>query len=92
MMRKIIKVHFSDIDSELMEKSIAAFYGLRKLEAIEKKPATRELINWVRALQTDPDFKPKNLAKGELPYLGVLFKKSKDYERAANVTNRRSLY
>lgn len=92
MMRRIIRVHFPDIDSELIENAVSAFYGLRKLDAIEKKPATRELINWIRALKSDPDFKPKKLAKGELPYLGVLFKKSRDYERAANVANRRRLY
>jgi MoxR-like ATPase len=92
MMRKIIRVHFPDIDSELIENSVSAFYGLRKLDAIEKKPATRELINWIRALQTDPDFNPGKLAKEELPYLGVLFKKSQDYEQAANMVNKRRLY
>ena len=29
MMRKIIAVHFPDIDSELMEKAISAFYRMR---------------------------------------------------------------
>ena len=82
MMRRIIRVHFSDIDTELMENAISAFYNMRKLDAIEKKPATRELINWVRALQSDSDFKPKQLADGDLPYVGVLFKKSQDYHRA----------
>jgi MoxR-like ATPase len=87
MMRKIIGVHFPDLDSELMENAIAAFYNMRKLDAIEKKPATRELINWIRALRSDPDFKPKQLADGDLPYLGVLFKKSQDYGRAQGAVN-----
>ncbi|UCE56118.1 MAG: MoxR family ATPase [Desulfobacterales bacterium] len=82
MMRRIIRVHFSDIDTELMENAISAFYSMRKLDVIEKKPATRELINWIRALQSDSDFKPKQLADGDLPYIGVLFKKSHDYHRA----------
>ena len=77
MMRRIIRVHFPELDNDLMDKSIAAFYRMRQLDAIEKKPATRELINWIRALTADPDFKPKNLAKGNLPYLGVLFKKAR---------------
>jgi len=92
MMRNIIRVHFPDIDSELMENSITTFYRLREVDAIEKKPATRELINWVRALKADPDFRPKNLPKGEIPYLGVLFKKSQDYERAAKTVNRRRMF
>ncbi len=90
MMRRIIGVHFPDLDSELMETAISAFYRMRKVEAVEKKPATRELINWIRALKADPDFKPKQLAKGDLPYLGVLFKKSQDYARAQSaLTGRR---
>ena len=82
MMRQIINVHFPERDTELLENAIRAFYALRDLDAIEKKPATRELINWIRALQADTDFKPKQLADGNIPYMGVLFKKSQDYERA----------
>ena len=81
MMRKIIGVHFPDIDAVLMENAITLFYKLRQIEAIEKRPATRELINWIRALRTDSDFKPDTLANGDAPYLGILFKKSMDYER-----------
>jgi len=92
MMRKIIQVHFPDIESELLENAVETFYRLREIDAIEKKPATRELINWIRALRADPDFKPKNLNKGDIPFMGVLFKKSQDYERADNVTQRRRTY
>jgi len=92
MMRNIIRVHFPKIDSELLENSITTFYRLRELDAIEKKPATRELINWIRALKADPDFRPKNLSKGDVPFLGVLFKKSQDYERAAKALNRRRMF
>ena len=82
MMRKIIGVHFPGIDSKLAENAIDAFYAVRDIEGIEKKPATRELINWIRALEADPDFRSKDLIKGAMPFLGVLFKKSPDYERA----------
>jgi MoxR-like ATPase len=92
MMRKIIRVHFPEIDKELLDNTVNTFYGLRELDAIEKRPATRELLNWLRALQADPDFKPRRLTKGEVPYLGVLFKKSQDYERAAQQTSRRRLF
>ena len=46
--------------------------------------ATRELINWIRALQADPDFNWKGLKEGDVPYLGVLFKKSSDLQIAAS--------
>jgi MoxR-like ATPase len=89
MMRRILAVHFPDIDSELLEQSIAAFYRLRAVEGVEKRPATRELINWVRALQSDPDFQPRRLVRGEVPFLGVLFKKSQDHQRAREAVARR---
>jgi MoxR-like ATPase len=92
MMRKIIQVHFPDINSNLMGNAVSTFYELRKIDAIEKKPATRELINWIRALKTDPDFNPDLLAKGNIPFLGVLFKKSQDYQRAMGSANRRGLF
>jgi MoxR-like ATPase len=91
MMRKIINAHFPDIDSDIAQNAIETFYGLRGIDNIEKKPATRELINWIRALNADPDFKPKQLKKGDVPFLGVLFKKSQDYERVSNIQHRRGL-
>ena len=92
MMRKIIRVHFPDLNDDLMENAVDAFYKLRELDAIEKRPATRELINWIRALSADPDFKPKKLVKGEVPFLGVLFKKSQDYHKAVHSVERRRLF
>ena len=88
MMRKIVHVHFSDIDKELLDSAIKTFYRLREIRGIEKKPATRELINWIRALKADPDFRVKDLIKGEVPFLGILFKKSPDYVVAQNAVAR----
>jgi MoxR-like ATPase len=88
MMRRIVGVHFPSISDELMNNCIRAFYQMRELRSVEKKPATRELINWIRALQQDPDFDPRVLKKGHIPYLGVLFKKSGDFELARNGASR----
>ena len=74
------------------QNAIDAFYSMRQIESIEKKPATRELINWIRALNADPDFRAKDLVKGKLPFLGVLFKKSPDYEKAKNIASRRRMF
>jgi len=84
LMRRIVQVHFSDISRDLLQSSVKSFYRLRDIRGIEKKPATRELINWIRALKADPDFEVKDLIKGDIPYLGVLFKKSPDYVIAQN--------
>src|SRR5512136_1256184 len=88
MMRRIVQVHFSDIDKELLDNSVRTFYRLREIRGIEKKPATRELSNGIRALKADPDFRVKDLIKGEVPFLGVLFKKSPDYVVAQNTVAR----
>jgi MoxR-like ATPase len=91
MMAKIVDVHFPDISRELMEHAIKSFYRIRDFKGLEKKPATRELINWIRALRADRDFKVKDLVKGDIPYLGVLFKKSQDYAVARNAVSRMRL-
>jgi MoxR-like ATPase len=88
MMRRILQVHFPAIDRDLLDSAVQTFYRLREIRGIEKKPATRELINWIRALRCDPDFKVKDLVKGEVPFLGVLFKKSPDYVVAQNNVTR----
>ncbi len=92
MMRLIIEVHFNDIDSKLAENAINAFYSMRDIDSVEKKPATRELINWIRALHADPDFRADDLIKGRLPFLGVLFKKSSDYEISKNLISRKRIF
>lgn len=88
MMRRIVQVHFPEIDKELLDSTVKTFYRLREIRGIEKKPATRELINWIRALKADHDFRVKDLIKGEVPFLGVLFKKSPDYVVAQNAVTR----
>jgi MoxR-like ATPase len=88
LMRSIVEVHFPDISRRLLDHSVEAFYRLRDLRGLEKKPATRELINWIRALMSDPDFEVGKLQKGDPPYLGVLFKKSADLSLAQSMVSR----
>lgn len=84
MMRKIIDVHFPDLNRDLTSACLDTFYRLREVRGVEKKPATRELINWIRALQADPDFNVKSLKSSNIPFLGVLFKKSTDLYLASH--------
>jgi MoxR-like ATPase len=87
-MRRIVGVHFPGLNSDLAEACLTSFYRLRELRGVEKKPATRELINWIRAIRSDPDFKVKTLTLGNVPFLGVLFKKSGDLNLAAQQVSR----
>jgi MoxR-like ATPase len=88
LMREIVQVHFPNIDRDLLDAAVNTFYRLREFKEVEKKPATRELINWIRALHADPDFRTKELVKGDIPYLGVLFKKSPDFALAQRYVSR----
>jgi MoxR-like ATPase len=92
MMRKIIDAHFPEINNKLAQSAIDTFYDLRGMENIEKKPATRELINWLRALQEDPDFRNGDRLTKEIPFLGVLFKKSGDYQKSSQSIMRKRFF
>ena len=80
MMHKIVMAHFPDLDKKMSDACLETFYRLRNVRGIEKKPATRELINWIRILLMDKNFNPSHLSTKEIPFLGVLFKKSEDYK------------
>ncbi|MBI9106531.1 MAG: MoxR family ATPase [Spirochaetales bacterium] len=82
LMHEIVGVHFPKLDEKLAEQALETFYSLRKLKDIEKRPATRELINWIRALRMDPQFNASELIDGRVPYLGILFKRSEDLKKA----------
>ncbi|EKD36737.1 MAG: hypothetical protein ACD_75C01392G0005 [uncultured bacterium] len=92
MMRNIIAVHFPKLDRKLADNAIGTFFDLRNIDGVEKKPATRELINWIRALASDPDFKDGERLKKEIPYMGVLFKKSGDYQRSMNTLVKKRFF
>lgn len=77
-MREIIDVHFDDLEDKLVDAAIEAFYWLRELRDIQKKPATSELIDWIRALQISGV--PIKKIVNELPFLGVLLKKNQDID------------
>jgi MoxR-like ATPase len=88
MMRLIVSVHFPELSDELAQACIKTFYRLREFKGIEKKPATRELINWIRAVEADPEFRISGMQMGNVPFLGVLFKKSMDLQLAAQQLQR----
>ncbi len=75
-MEKIIRVHFDTLDETLLRHAMGAFYFLRSIDAIEKKPSTSELVDWLRALQKS-GIDPERIAS-EIPLTGVLLKKDKD--------------
>jgi len=84
-MEQIIKVHFDNLDDTLVDQALAAFYWLRELRGIDKKPSTSELVDWLRALVAG-GVSPDRIMR-EMPYAGVLLKKDKDL-RTLNLSRR----
>ena len=75
-MEKIIRVHFDHIDETLLAQAMQAFYYLRSIDSVEKKPSTSELVDWICALQLS-GVDTSRIAK-DIPFIGVLLKKDKD--------------
>ena len=78
LMSEIVKVHFQDLDEHLLQQVLSAFYKIRSLPQIKKKPSTSEIIDWIQAL-VHGGFDPEDLVR-EVPYVGVLLKKNEDIE------------
>lgn len=77
-MEEIINVHFGNIDQKLCQKALEAFYEIRKMEEIQKKPSTSELLDWIQALMIS-GVDIENLSS-EMPFVGVLLKKNQDID------------
>ena len=82
-MEKIIRVHFDKLDETLLAQAMQAFYWLRSIDSIEKKPSTSELVDWIRALVAG-GVDPARIEK-EIPFAGVLLKKDKDLQTLRKV-------
>ncbi len=50
-LRQIVQVHFPDIDQRLVHNALQAFFDLREVPGLKKKPSTSELIDWLRLLR-----------------------------------------
>jgi MoxR-like ATPase len=78
MMEEIVCVHFPKLDENLLAEAFKAFYWLRSISGLQKKPSTSELLDWVQALSIggiDPD----KICQ-EIPFLGALLKKNQDFD------------
>ena len=77
-MEEIINVHFGDIDRKLVKEAMKAFYDIRGLRQIQKKPTTSELLDWIQALSVS-GVDVSDIAE-HIPYVGVLLKKNQDID------------
>jgi MoxR-like ATPase len=75
-MRRVIEVHHPGLGEELARQALQAFFQLRDLKGLRKRPSTSELVDWIAALK-GAGVSTVELDK-ELPFLGVLLKKEQD--------------
>ncbi|MBR1861006.1 MAG: MoxR family ATPase [Lachnospiraceae bacterium] len=78
LMAQIVKVHYPNVEDNLLNAAMDTFYDIRNIHDIRKKPSTSELIDWVNALQLGGISADQIRAK--LPFVGVVVKKDEDLE------------
>jgi MoxR-like ATPase len=82
LMTEIVKVHFPDVEENLINEAMDVFYQIRDIRDIRKKPSTSELIDWINALQIGGI--PYGQIKAKLPFIGVVVKKDEDMDLATH--------
>jgi len=95
-MERIVQTHFPNIRQDLLREALTVFFDVRGVNELKKKPATSELLDWLKLL-TIEDMPPEALrsqdAKTAIPPLyGALLKNEQDvhsFERLAFLTRRR---
>jgi len=85
-MEEIIKVHFDQVETNLLAQTMETFYWIRSLKDIQKKPSTSELIDWLQALLLSGI--PIEKIKEEIPFIGVLLKKNQDIDVMYEIKER----
>ena len=81
-LKQIVDAHLPDLEQTLVEEAILRFYGLRKIDALKKKPSTSELLDWLMVLAR-AGVDPEDIAS-KMPFLGTLIKREKDLDLLAS--------
>src|SRR5438270_1135475 len=76
LMARIVRVHHPDLEERLLAQTLRAFYAVRDVEGLRKRPSTSELIDWIAVLRR-AGIASVELDAG-LPFLGALIKREQD--------------
>src|SRR5260221_8033328 len=76
LMKRIVRVHHSGLDDALVGQVLDAFFEIRRMRALRKRPSTSELIDWIAVLKRAGIAELK--LDSALPFLGTLLKKEQD--------------
>ncbi len=95
-MERIVQTHFPNIRQDLLREALTVFFDVRNVNELKKKPATSELLDWLKLL-TIEDMPPEALRSQDNktaipPLYGALLKNEQDvhlFERLTFLTRRR---
>jgi MoxR-like ATPase len=76
LMRRIVHVHHPELGDALVQQALDAFYEIRNMKRLRKRPSTSELVDWIAVLKRS-GLKTVQLDQN-LPFLGALIKKEQD--------------
>lgn len=76
LMEQIVAVHHPHLTQSLRDQALDAFYQVRDLPGVRKRPSTSELIDWIAVLRA-AGISEVQLDR-DTPFLGTLLKKEQD--------------
>ncbi len=81
-MADIVDVHYPKLKKTLLKEALDAFYKIRDVRGLKKKPSTSELLDWIKLLVAE-DIPPEILRSGDSrsaipPLYGALLKNEQD--------------
>jgi MoxR-like ATPase len=81
-MRSIVDVHFPDLKKSLLSEALNAFYKVRDVPGLKKKPSTSELLDWIKLLLAEDipleALRAEGTRKIIPPMYGALLKNEQD--------------
>jgi MoxR-like ATPase len=94
-MERIVEVHYPGIKKTLLREALEAFFEIREVPGLKKKPSTSELLDWLKLLMAE-DIPPEVLHSKDQhkivpPLHGALLKNEQDvhlFERLVFMSRR----
>ena len=94
-MARIVEVHYPNLQKTLLRDALTVFYEVRDVPGLKKKPATSELLDWIKLLLVDDisaaALRERDPSKLIPPLYGALLKNEQDvqlFERLAFLHRR----
>jgi len=81
-MTRIVNVHYPDLKKNLLREALEAFYKIRDVPGLKKKPSTSELLDWIKLLVAEDipaeALRSSDSRKAIPPLYGALLKNEQD--------------